>query len=321
MTEDQVFVPKTRSSHPYGIPAFDPKGEDIHGSKVSQRVQAELVEALGDSPIAAVFWSAAQLLLGWPLYLALNSSGQKWYPSGTNRKSLGIRILFKAGMFLTIRAILDFNPFARHLYKPTEVNQILISDLGIAIWMSALYYWGSEYGWRNMLSYYFVPYLWVNHWLVMITFLQHTDPLLPHYRAAAFTFPRGALSTLDRNLMGGDGVLGAVMGWLGATLTHGISETHVCHHVASKIPHYHAWEANAAIKKRIAQDGLYLDGAPGTWGECVRIMRECKFVEDEGDVVFYKNARGFAQRYPVFKDAGNSAASDSGIEVDDDKKN
>ena len=78
----------------------------------------------------------------------------------------------------------------------------------------------------------------VNHWLVLITFLQHTDPLLPHYRASEFTFPRGALSTLDRNLLGD---LGSFMGWIGATVTHGISETHVLHHVNSKIPHYHAY--------------------------------------------------------------------------------
>ena len=53
----------------------------------------------------------------------------------------------------------------------------------------------------------------------MITFLQHTDPLLSHYRPGAFTFPRGALSTLDCSLMGGNGILGAIM-------THGIAETH-----------------------------------------------------------------------------------------------
>jgi omega-6 fatty acid desaturase (delta-12 desaturase) len=94
----------------------------------------------------------------------------------------------------------------------------------------------------------------VNHWLVLITFLQHTDPLLPHYRAAEFTFPRGALATLDRNLLGD---LGSVMGWIGAHATFvtflpvpthvltrcfrmGISETHILHHVCSKIPHYNA---------------------------------------------------------------------------------
>lgn len=77
----------------------------------------------------------------------------------------------------------------------------------------------------------------VNHWLVLITFLQHTDPILPHYRASEFTFPRGALATLDRNLLGD---CGKIMGWIGAHATHGISETHVLHHVSSKIPHYNA---------------------------------------------------------------------------------
>jgi omega-6 fatty acid desaturase (delta-12 desaturase) len=110
----------------------------------------------------------------------------------------------------------------------------------------------------------------------MITFLQHTDPLLPHYRSGAFTFPRGALTTMDRNLLGGPGLLGAITGWCGAVLTHGISETHVAHHVASKIPHYNAWEANAALHKRIQRDGLYLQGEPATWGAVVNVFRECK---------------------------------------------
>lgn len=296
LTEDQVFVPKTRSKYPFALPAFDPKREDLPGSRVHVSVQNELREALGDSPISAVAWSTAQLLLGWPLYLILNSSGQKWYPAGTNH----------------------FNPLAKSLYKPSEISQILVSDLGIVLWLCALYTWVQNYGWNHMLSYYFVPYLWVNHWLVMITFLQHTDPTLPHYRASAFTFPRGALTTMDRNLMGGPGLLGSIMGWFGQTLTHGISETHVAHHISSKIPHYNAWEASAAIKKRIAQDGIYLDGPGGSWSEVVRIIRECKFVEDEGDVVFYKNAKGFAKRVAVFQD-GNSA-SDSGVDVDDDKR-
>lgn len=82
-----------------------------------------------------------------------------------------------------------------------------------------------------------IHYLRVNHWLVLITFLQHTDPILPHYRAPEFTFPRGALATLDRSLLGDCGKL---MGWIGAHATHGISETHVLHHVSSKIPHYNA---------------------------------------------------------------------------------
>ena len=149
----------------------------------------------------------------------------------------------------------------------------------------------------------------MNHWLVLITFLQHTDPILPHYRASEFTFPRGALATLDRNLLGD---LGSVMGWLGAFATHGISETHVLHHVSSKIPHYHAWEATDALRKRLAQNGIHLRGRPGGWAEVYRVFKECKFVEDEGDILVYKDAYGLAKMKPVFAD---NAASDSGIEI------
>jgi omega-6 fatty acid desaturase (delta-12 desaturase) len=61
----------------------------------------------------------------------------------------------------------------------------------------------------------------------MITFLQHTDPVLPHYSASKWTFARGALATIDRNLLGP----------IGPYITHGICETHVAHHISSKIPH------------------------------------------------------------------------------------
>ena len=104
------------------------------------------------------------------------------------------------------------------------------------------------------------------------------------------------------------------MAWLGAVSTHGISETHVAHHVSSKIPHYHAWEATDALRALFAKHGIHLQGRPGSWGEVYRVFRECKFVEDEGDIVFYKNARGLAATRPAFAD---NNASDSGIEIFD----
>lgn len=123
------------------------------------------------------------------------------------------------------------------MFAPHQYGQVMISTLGVLLWLAAvalsIYKWGP----LTVFKTYLVPYLWVNHWLVLITFLQHTDPLLPHYRAPQFTFIRGALSTLDRNLLGD---LGSVMGWIGAHATNGISETHILHHVSSKIPHYNA---------------------------------------------------------------------------------
>ncbi|TFK73560.1 delta-12 fatty acid desaturase protein [Pluteus cervinus] len=285
MTQDQVFVPPTRSD--MGLRPFDSKKDDRLGARVTEEVKRELWEALGDSPIGAVWGSMSYLIGGWPAYIMFNMSGQRRYPKGTSH----------------------FTPSAV-MFAPHHYSQILISDLGVFLWLAGVFTAIHHFGFLQVFRTYLVPYLWVNHWLVLITFLQHTDPLLPHYRAPEFTFPRGALATLDRNLLGD---CGRLMGWLGAHATNGISETHVLHHVSSKIPHYNAWEASAALKKRLAKAGIFLEGAPGGWREVYRVYKECKFVEDEGNVVFFKNAYGLAQLRPVFSETG---ASDSGIELD-----
>ncbi|KAF7291577.1 Oleoyl phosphatidylcholine desaturase [Mycena chlorophos] len=286
MTQDQVFVPRTRSE--MSLPPLDTKRDDALGANVSAEVQKELWEALGDSPLGAVFGFMSYLIIGWPLYLCINASGQARYPKWVTN---------------------HFNPNSA-IFSAHHFGQVLVSDVGVFLWIAGLVAATRTWGFGTVFVVYGVPYLWVNHWLICITFLQHTDPILPHYRAAEFTFPRGALSTLDRNLMGD---LGPVMGWIGAHATLGISETHVLHHICSKIPHYNAWEASAAVRKLLEPTGIPLDGAPGGWSEMYRVFKECKFVEDEGDVIFYKNARGLAAMRPVFID---TTASDSGIEID-----
>jgi omega-6 fatty acid desaturase (delta-12 desaturase) len=285
MMQDQVFVPKTRSN--LRLPPLNPAKEDPMGRTVTEEVKQELWEALGDSPIGATLGCMSYLLIGWPAYLIRNASGQRRYPRFTSH----------------------FQPTAV-MFAPHQYNQIVLSDIGIFLWLATIISWTYYRGFAEVFRLYLVPYLWVNHWLVLITFLQHTDPILPHYRAPEFTFPRGALSTLDRRLFGD---LGSIPAWLGATMTHGISETHVLHHVSSKIPHYNAWEASDALRKTLERSGIKLDGGAGGWAEVYRVFRECKFVEDEGSVVFYKNAYGHAVARPVFSD---TTASDSGIEVD-----
>lgn len=286
LEQDQVFVPKTRSQ--LGLPPLDPSKEDLQGANVSDEVKKEIWEAIGDSPIGACLMVAGYLLVGWLSYITRNASGQKRYPRGSNH----------------------FNPTAV-MFNDNQWGQIIMSDVGIVIWLAAIFYSIRQFGFFEVFRLYLVPYLWVNHWLVLITILQHTDPLLPHYRPAQFTFPRGALTTLDRNLLGECGPIGA---WIGAVVAHGIAETHVAHHVHSKIPHYHAWDAADALRKRLAQAGIHLEGRPAGWGELYRVYKACKFVEDEGDIVFYKDAYGQAATRPVFAD-GN--ASDSGIELAD----
>ena len=72
---------------------------------------------------------------------------------------------------------------------------------------------------------------------VAITYLQHTDPSLPHYTGETWNFARGAAATIDREF-----------GFIGRQIFHGIIETHVLHHYISTIPFYHADEATEAIK-------------------------------------------------------------------------
>ena len=48
-----------------------------------------------------------------------------------------------------------------------------------------------------------------------------------------------------------------------------------------------------------------------------RVFKECKFVEDEGHILFYKNAYGLAAARPIFAE---NNASDSGVEVDTGKE-
>lgn len=114
---------------------------------------------------------------------------------------------------------------------------------------------GQAVGSMNLAFYYGVPYLIVNHWLVCITFLQHTDLVVPRYRDNAWTWLRGALGTVDRDY----GMLNHVH--------HHIADTHVVHHLFSMIPHYHAVEATRALK----QSGLL-----GMWkvvfGGVVRLL-------------------------------------------------
>lgn len=70
-----------------------------------------------------------------------------------------------------------------------------------------------------------------------------------HYSAKQWTFAKGALCTFDRKFFGP----------IGKHVLHGICETHVAHHISSKIPHYAAWDATEAIKNYVGEYYHYTD--------------------------------------------------------------
>merc|ERR1712241_1153086 len=61
-----------------------------------------------------------------------------------------------------------------------------------------LYAAGQKFGGKAIMVHYFFPYLGCNFWLVLYTWLQHADPMIPHYGDDEFTWVKGALCTIDR---------------------------------------------------------------------------------------------------------------------------
>ncbi|GAA5843661.1 hypothetical protein JCM11251_006399 [Rhodosporidiobolus azoricus] len=268
MTRDEVFVPRTasfRNAKPTG------KKREVEPGLV-------LDELLEDAPIYRLGWLLVQQLFGWPAYLFSNASGQLWYPAWTNH----------------------FDPRSL-VFDARHRQQVLISDAFLIGMLTLLTVFGHYMGgFSAVVKYYGVPYLYTNHWLVFITYLQHTDVQLPHYTAERWNFQRGALCTIDRNLLGP----------VGPYLMHGISETHVAHHLSSKIPHYHAWEATEALKKFLGPHYHATD--ENMFVSLWKSYRLCRYVDDEGDVLFYNDAYGRKYR----KVAPADVPSDSGVDVE-----
>lgn len=164
------------------------------------------------------------------------------------------------------------------LFKPKDFKGIVVSDAFLVAVIAGLAYWGLTYGWMSVLFYYFVPYLVVNAYLVGITYLQHTDTYIPHYREGAFDWLRGAIATVDRS-----------WGTLTDIATHHIADTHVCHHIFSLMPWYHAQEATEHLKKKLGAYYL-VDNTPIPIA-MYRSWSRCKYIPAEGDIVHYEGAK------------------------------
>ncbi|TVY83456.1 Delta(12) fatty acid desaturase [Lachnellula suecica] len=266
MERDMVFVPKTREDYASRI------GKFVH----------EVHELTEETPIATIIHSIGQQLLGWPMYLFGNVTGHNNHERQPEGRGKG-----KVNGFTT--GVNHFNP-ASPLYEAKDAKLILLSDIGLTIVISVLTMLCKTYGFTNMLVWYFLPYLWVNHWLVAITYLQHTDPTLPHYAAGSWNYVRGAAATIDREF-----------GFIGRTLLHGIIETHVLHHYVSTIPFYHADEATEAIKPVMGRHyrADVRGGSLGFLKSMWTSARWCQWVEpSEGatgegkGVLFYRNRNG-----------------------------
>ncbi|OIT26623.1 delta(12)-fatty-acid desaturase [Nicotiana attenuata] len=211
-----------------------------------------------NNPLGQVVTLAFTIILGEPLHLAFNVFGK---PSD----------LFACD---------HFDPYAP-IYNDRERKQIYISNADVIAATYVLYRLALAQGLPWLICFYGVPLLIAKNLYILVTFLHHAHPSLPHYDSSEWDWLRGALATVDRD-----------NGVLVNKVSHHIADTHVVHHLFPAIPHYHAVEATRAIKPLLGEYYQF-DDTPvhkAIW----RDFKKCIYVEkDEGSpdkgVFWYKN--------------------------------
>ncbi|CAM9841939.1 unnamed protein product [Chrysoparadoxa australica] len=209
------------------------------------------------------------MLVAYPFYLFLRSPGK----SGSH-----------------------FNPKS-DLFLPSEKNEVLTSTASCVAMLAILAGVGAKFGLAFLAKTYLIPYVLNVAWLDAVTYLHHTEAGVPWYRGEAWNYMRGGISTRDRDY-------GPIINGV-----HHDIGTHVVHHLFPQMPHYHICEATEAIKPVLGE--YYVE--PEKSGilpfhlikQYFKATRECIFVEDEGDVVYYKG-KNDADDLPMIPTFGNS---------------
>jgi len=230
LEKDEVFVPEVRDA------SFEADNDEDGGILSSLK-----------GTISRIFNIVIMMVLGWPLYLSFNATGHGSYPKGT-----------------WVNHFLPTSP----IFAEKERALIVLSDLGLVGVFLVLYRIASLYSFLWLLKIYVIPLLVVNFFLVLITFLQHTDYDLPHYTTKEWDWLRGALATIDRDF----GILNGVF--------HHITDTHVVHHLFSNMPFYHAMEATNAVKP-LLKDYYRYDSTH--WLYALWFNFRCTFVQPDPD--------------------------------------
>lgn len=214
-------------------------------------------EMLRETPVAQWFGIFKMLVFGWwPGYLIFNATGPAKY-RGKDASHL--------------------SPTAAFVEKK-DYWLVVQSDIALFIAFGALVYAIHTFGFQTVCAYYLIPEMIVNLHLVLITYLQHTDVFMPHFRNKEWNWLRGALCTVDREY-----------GYLFDIAVHHITDTHVCHHLFSTMPFYNAQLATKHIKEVLGP--YYLKDNTPVVHALYRAFSTCQFVEDAGDTVFYKNVK------------------------------
>lgn len=228
--------------------------------------QSALGERLGDIIYGGIR-VVSHLVFGWPAYLLAGVTG------GPVR---GV-----TNHFIPVKPFSTGNKNTE-LFPGAWKNKVWLSDIGIVAMVGLLTTWAMNFGFWHMAALYLGPLTVTNCWLVMYTWLQHTDTDLPHFTGSNWSYIKGAFMSIDRPY-------GPIFDFL----HHRIGSTHVVHHIDCTIPHYRALAATKAVEKAFPEHYLY-DPTPlpeALW----RISTKCIAVEERDNKWVFVQGKGTPQ--------------------------
>ncbi|KAL0081500.1 delta-12-fatty acid desaturase [Phycomyces blakesleeanus] len=240
VTRDKTHTPRLRSA--LGLPPYDEDTEADGPHSVFE-----------SSPLFNSLKLVGFLLVAWPFYALFNN------PGDTTKD----------------RWVSHFNP-ASFIFQRNQYWKVVQSTAAVGVMVGVLIRAGQIWGSLAVVKFYVVPYFLVHAWMVVITYLQHTSPEIPHYDTDVWSFQRGIALTVDRSY-------GPILDHF----FHHIGDTHLVHHLVATMPHYHCIEATEHVKKALGK--YYLQDNTPIIKALFENWTKCKFVEDEGSVRFYKN--------------------------------
>lgn len=161
-----------------------------------------------------------------------------FYPVRRSQHNPNSRLLpgFGLGIGWIVYLTIGYNPRPVNHFnvrEPMFVGHTIgcvasLVSMSIVGYLSFLFYLNN--GLLSLTVYYIVPLFLLGSYIVVITFLHHSEVDIPWYADDHWDFVRGQLSTVDRHY----GFIHEVIHCIG---------THQMHHMFTKIPHYHLEEA------------------------------------------------------------------------------
>lgn len=249
MTRDQTWVPQNIQP----VPSHNPAEKPEETKNVQMKPKSE-------SAFSAVVDMIVMATIGWPLHLLVNISGPikenfyAYYAKGIRYEPAMINDNGEhdaENEYTDYKQVSKKSPisFTSHflpsspIFNKSEFFKIHLSNFGVIAMLYIVYQLFQVFGWQVMVTTYVLPLLVQFFFLTTLTFLQHVHDDIPHLDEGEWNWLKGAICTVDRSFGS----------FLDSKLHH-ITDTHVCHHIFSKIPFYHAEEATRAIRTKL---GVY----------------------------------------------------------------